>query len=162
MEISCVFLPGYAPRIGHIRAGSNNTFAVGEWAGGLSVMDVDVRRPSSACERVPGQQFLDDGSVGNTITESMDILTGGIWACTLDLLSKNPVTDTFIDLATVGACLCNLNGGTRSVANSRSDHPGGGNFLLAGGSAQFVSQSIEMMTYQRLSTVAERANASVP
>ena len=92
----------------------------------------------------------------------MGFLTGGIWACTLESLNKNPVTDTFIDLATITACQCSLNGGKHSVANFRSDHPGGANFLFADGSVQFISQSIDMLTYQRLSTVAEGATVSFP
>lgn len=161
-----VFLADYATRIADIRDGSSSTFAVGEGAGGPlwplcrgRGCTTPFIGTAGACPATNAWMY---GSVGNAISESMGFLTGGIWGCTLDPLNKNPVTDTFIDLATINSCQCSFNGGKHSVANFRSEHPGGGHFLFADGSVQFVSQSIDMLTYQRLSTVAEGAAASVP
>jgi prepilin-type processing-associated H-X9-DG protein len=48
------------------------------------------------------------------------------------------------------------------ASNFRSDHATGANFLFADGSVQFLQDSIDMLTYQHLSTIAgsEIANIS--
>ena len=40
-----------------------------------------------------------------------------------------------------------------SLSNFRSDHPGGGLFLLCDGSVQFLSENIDMSIYTGLSTI---------
>jgi prepilin-type processing-associated H-X9-DG protein len=39
------------------------------------------------------------------------------------------------------------------TSNFRSDHPGGGNFLFADGSLHFLSDAIDLVSYQAISTI---------
>jgi prepilin-type processing-associated H-X9-DG protein len=55
-----------------------------------------------------------------------------------------------------------LNGGRHSTANFRSDHPGGGQFLFADGSARYIADSIDMATYRAQSTIAGDEVGDVP
>jgi prepilin-type processing-associated H-X9-DG protein len=41
------------------------------------------------------------------------------------------------------------------TSNFRSDHTDGGNFLLCDGSVHLIAQDVDMVTYRRLSTIAE-------
>ena len=54
------------------------------------------------------------------------------------------------------------NNGTHYSSNFRSDHPGGGNFLFADGSVHFLTETIDMLTYQDLSTMAGGEIAPIP
>jgi len=51
------------------------------------------------------------------------------------------------------APLAATNPNNGSVSNFRSDHPGGGLFLLCDGSVQFISENIDMTVYTGLSTI---------
>ena len=44
----------------------------------------------------------------------------------------------------------------------RSMHPGGMNGMMADGSVHFISETIDMTTFQRLGTIAAGDIASVP
>jgi prepilin-type N-terminal cleavage/methylation domain-containing protein/prepilin-type processing-associated H-X9-DG protein len=91
---------------------------------------------------------------------------GSIYACTIEPMNKNPVTDTFLDygqyIADYGAfrnqpghyCKASYEGGKHSVCNFRSDHPGGCNFLMADASVTFLNESIDMAAYRARSTIA--------
>jgi Protein of unknown function (DUF1559) len=50
-----------------------------------------------------------------------------------------------------------------SLSNFRSDHPGGGLFLLCDGSVQFLSENVDMTVYTGLSTIqgGETVNGAV-
>ncbi|MEX0613686.1 MAG: DUF1559 domain-containing protein [Pirellulales bacterium] len=68
-------------------------------------------------------------------------------------------------MAVIGAlddCRCSERGGPHHASNFRSDHPGGGQFLFADGAVHFLTESIDMTTYRRLSTIAESQYASIP
>lgn len=91
-----------------------------------------------------------------------------LYACTVEPMNKNPVTDTFLDmgqytsdygkfLSSTGAthyCAASFEGGRHAVSNFRSDHPGGCNFLMADGSVAFLNESIDMASYRARSTIA--------
>lgn len=49
-----------------------------------------------------------------------------------------------------------------TVANLRSDHSGGVQFLMANGSVHFLSKSIDMVLYRRLAKLAEGTPAALP
>ncbi|HEV8067796.1 MAG TPA: DUF1559 domain-containing protein, partial [Planctomycetaceae bacterium] len=51
------------------------------------------------------------------------------------------------------APLANTNPNIGSLSNFRSNHPGGGLFLLCDGSVQFLSENIDMTVYTGLSTI---------
>jgi prepilin-type N-terminal cleavage/methylation domain-containing protein/prepilin-type processing-associated H-X9-DG protein len=92
--------------------------------------------------------------------------TGSIYACTIERMNKNPVTDTFMNFAQYVAdysafksnpnhyCKASFEGGQHAVSNFRSDHPGGCNFLMADASITFLSEDIDMTAYRSRSTIA--------
>ena len=108
----------------------------------------------------------------------------GIYACTLEPMNKTPVTQTMVaSLAAsnnLQACKtsqpgapgtrivpgsqveANGGGGPSLASNFRSDHSGGGNFLMADGSVHFITEDINMLTYQQLSTMAGGEIAEIP
>jgi len=108
----------------------------------------------------------------------------GIYACTLEPMNKTPVTQTMVDENDImnttfcvrksqpGAPGTNLRldpmagmmngGGSHLTSNFRSDHSGGGNFLMADGSVHFVTEDINMLTYQQLSTIQGGEIAELP
>jgi prepilin-type N-terminal cleavage/methylation domain-containing protein/prepilin-type processing-associated H-X9-DG protein len=98
---------------------------------------------------------------------------GNIMACTLEPINKWPPTQAMHDETAHQDCRMSQPGapGTRGnpnyggkhmASNFRSDHATGANFLFADGSVQFLQDSIDMLTYQHLSTIAgsEIANIS--
>jgi prepilin-type N-terminal cleavage/methylation domain-containing protein/prepilin-type processing-associated H-X9-DG protein len=52
--------------------------------------------------------------------------------------------------------------GTHISPNYRSDHNGGANFLFADGSVHFLSEDINMLTYQQLSTIFGNEIVTIP
>lgn len=105
------------------------------------------------------------------------------YACTIEPMNKNPVTQSYTpnqenqasgDWNKVGLAfapglvaqnqLSNITLQTTgfSCANFRSDHSGGGNFMMADGSVHFLNEDIDMLTYQRLSTMRGDDIVDVP
>jgi prepilin-type processing-associated H-X9-DG protein len=100
-------------------------------------------------------------------------------SCTLEPINKNPVTSATANssqlVAAMSPTACNKslpgavgtptsttqascitagsNCGPHTAPNFRADHSGGCNFLFADGSVHFLNDSIDMLTYQRLSTM---------
>jgi len=83
-----------------------------------------------------------------------------LFAGTVEPMNKNPVTDSYIEDSQLYsknpavACADSFHGGKHSVSNYRSNHPGGCNFLMADGSATFLTDSIDLALYQAKSTIA--------
>jgi prepilin-type N-terminal cleavage/methylation domain-containing protein/prepilin-type processing-associated H-X9-DG protein len=115
----------------------------------------------------------------------------GSYGCTLEPINKNPVTQSFSQNKDGGsnhkmlgipaapglipAALAptftitqpaypTTQTGTWefSCANFRSDHNGGANFMFADGSVHFLNEDIDMLTYQRLSTMKGDDIVDVP
>ncbi len=104
----------------------------------------------------------------------------GIYGCTLEPLNKTPVTQTMVDDGATNyskrACQKSQAGaigtkpnmgitegfGPNLTSNFRSDHSGGGNFLMGDGSIQFLNQDIDMLVYQQLSTMAGGEIQEIP
>ncbi len=96
----------------------------------------------------------------------------GLYACTLEPINKTPVTQTYVNNISAGTTDCRTSqasftnaaggGGGHIASNFRSDHSGGCNFLFADGSVHFLNDSIDMTTYQRLSTMAGNDIADIP
>lgn len=101
----------------------------------------------------------------------------GIYACTLEPMNKSPVTQIMLDDGQLTNCrnsqpgaagtktapgVNNLGGGRHLTSNFRSDHSGGGNFLMADGSVHFLTEDINMLTYQQLSTMAGGEIVEIP
>jgi prepilin-type processing-associated H-X9-DG protein len=81
-------------------------------------------------------------------------------------MNKSPVTDTFLNFGQYVSdfskfastpnhyCKPSFEGGSHSISNYRSDHPGGCNFLMADGSVTFLTESIDMLAYRARSTIS--------
>jgi prepilin-type N-terminal cleavage/methylation domain-containing protein/prepilin-type processing-associated H-X9-DG protein len=102
-----------------------------------------------------------------------DVVVGAIAACTLEPLNKSPVTPGMYATAQKTNCVKSIPaatglrgaivaGGPHLTPNFRSDHPGGGNFLMADGAVRFVREEIDLLLYQQLSTMAGGEVAEVP
>ncbi|MEX0678435.1 MAG: DUF1559 domain-containing protein [Pirellulales bacterium] len=106
-----------------------------------------------------------------------------VTACTLEPMNKNPVSPAFADrkklAGSMGGCNQSLpvslpgrplpcykpgisSCGHHVSNNFRSDHPGGCNFLFADGSAHFLSEDINLSTYQQLSTMMAGDMVEIP
>ena len=78
-------------------------------------------------------------------------------------MNKSPVTSAYAELSANRSCskthLVHLAPRARPptavhiARKFRSDHPGGCHFLFADGSVHFLTETIDMLTYQNLSTV---------
>jgi prepilin-type N-terminal cleavage/methylation domain-containing protein/prepilin-type processing-associated H-X9-DG protein len=95
-----------------------------------------------------------------------------LFAATVEPMNKNPVTDSYIATASLNSknfsvsCADSRGApysypdasgagvGNNSASNFRSNHPGGCNFLMADGSATFLNESVAMLVYQAMSSIA--------
>jgi prepilin-type N-terminal cleavage/methylation domain-containing protein/prepilin-type processing-associated H-X9-DG protein len=99
------------------------------------------------------------------------LFTAGNVACTLEPINKNPVTMCMVESTSVNNCGKSgpnapgtrltgtgyganpAQGAAHLTSNFRSDHAGGCNFLMADGAVRYLSESIDMLLYQQLSTI---------
>lgn len=104
---------------------------------------------------------------------SLGLYVASIMACTLEPMNKNPVTSAAADSGMLAICNKSLpsaigtsgkqsNMGPHLTPNYRSDHPGGCNFLFADGSVHFLSEQIDLLTYQQLSTAMGGETVVIP
>jgi prepilin-type processing-associated H-X9-DG protein len=102
-----------------------------------------------------------------------DFHLGSVMACTLEAMNKSPVTSAYAEVGALTVCNksapsapgtrgMTTNGGSHRTPNFRSDHPGGCHFLFADGSVHFLSETIDMLTYQNLSTMQGGEIVNVP
>ncbi len=175
--------------------GTSNTFAAGEVAGGepwpicryagctnpLQFHGMGSEDPARPNDPVPahGSWIIYDvggGDVGNILQ------TGTPFACCIEPLNKNPVTNngSMTDDSGSGdatgmrrddnrdcrsslfAVQNGLSGLTNSTQNFRSQHTGGGFFLRADGSVQFVSENVGLDLYRATSTIAGKEVDTIP
>ena len=170
-----VFDFNWGVQVRQITDGTSNTFAVGEASGSphwhvchgagctQTVPDMTGQLPTAWMGWIIAQpsskQFL---AAGLVIT--------GPYGATVDPMNKYPVTDMYVDTATFYThpqfspdCLGSDTGKSEdAVPNFRSDHPGGCNFSFADGSVQFLVESIDMVAYRALSTIAGDEVVSIP
>lgn len=153
-------------RFRDVMDGTSNTFAMGEGAGGDRWPLCRGRGctqpfpPGGPLQPATGAWIY--GSIGNNLSAAAGFTTSGIWGATVERLNKRPVTDSYVELGALSDCRCSLYGGPHSTANFRSDHAGGGHFLLSDGSVHFIGESIDLLLYRQLSTISEGTPASVP
>jgi len=185
-----------------ITDGTSQTIAIGEGADGDAWQITGVTRgdamasggvanaarfaPSMKSNGGDAQRAWSAWIVGQvsweTTAGSFNLHEAGSYACTLEPINKNPVTQNItentqdIDTGSFATKLTlrpadgiNLTGmpvtygsTANCASNFRSDHPGGANFLFADGSVHFINEDIDMLTYQKLSTMKANDVTEVP
>ncbi len=178
-----MFNKNHKTGVGDIIDGTSNTIAMGEVAGGEAwkvCRGVGCTNPAANHAFAP----MEFGAYVSWI--ACDPPDGGLsprcfvpYACTLEPLNKNPVTDNYfygsgegpggdndIDQRDCRSSLTgqqqSITGQTHSTQNFRSQHTGGGFFLRADGSVQFVSENIGLDLYRNTSTIAGRELNTIP
>jgi prepilin-type N-terminal cleavage/methylation domain-containing protein len=156
------FMIGPPTKLKQITDGLTATIAMGESAGGESWPL--CQKPNCAAPQQPPFDASPPWVIGNLATSGMApaLLSSSIYGTTVEPLNKRPVTSTFVDYSANMDCRSSPNGGPHAVSNFRSDHPGGGQFLMCSGSVHFIAADIDLVTYRRLSTIAEGEPATLP
>jgi prepilin-type N-terminal cleavage/methylation domain-containing protein/prepilin-type processing-associated H-X9-DG protein len=122
-------------------------------------------------------------------TSAIALFEAGPYACTLEPMNQNPVTNSVAQDSEMNGEHANIlgrrpadgilgyanmpgvtngwtaptEGSTRfGTSNFRSDHSGGSNFLFADGSVHFLGEDISMLTYQQLSTIRGDEVVEIP
>jgi len=171
-----LFNRGRGHTIADIIDGTSNTIAMGEATGGdawplchgIACTGNAIYNYVSPVTNLPYPANVGwvDPDPGVTDALPDQLIKSSQWACTLEPLNKNPVTDTFYnadyqkptitDRRCTGTAVSGttLAQGGHWTSNFRSDHPGGGQFLLADGSVRFVSDQVLLASYQAASTIA--------
>ena len=147
--------------------GSSNIFAIGEGAGGghwllcrdpgCTQPDMEDPIPNFTSEPYYARQFWIGAGNVRGVLDAFRWASAGHFACTVDPLNKNPVTQfLFNDRDKIRNCIGSLTNSDNPhrVPNFRSEHPGGGNFLNADGAVRLIGEEIDMAVYRALSTVS--------
>jgi prepilin-type processing-associated H-X9-DG protein len=174
-----VFNIGWGASIKRITDGTSKTIMMGDASGDTRwqvchLRGCTVAVPETSTNELPYAWFPWIAGQPN----STPYYGGGKWvavslfAATVEPMNKNPVTDSYIETASLNsknpAVSCadsrgapysypDASGtgvGKNSASNFRSNHPGGCNFLMADGSAAFLNESIAMLVYQAMSSIA--------
>ncbi len=172
IDLRGVFDFEWGVSIRQITDGTSYTFAVGEASGSphwkvchgagctVAVPDNTGALPTAWMGWIIAQpSSLPFYSAGLVLT--------GPYACTVDRMNKNPVTDMYVDTTTfyeqfAPGCPGSAEGSDDSVPNFRSDHPGGCHFAYVDGSVHFLAELIDMKTYIALSTISGDEVISLP
>jgi prepilin-type N-terminal cleavage/methylation domain-containing protein/prepilin-type processing-associated H-X9-DG protein len=103
--------------------------------------------------------------------QTTGLYTAANVACTLEPINKNPVTVSMCDDTAIGnskksavghpgtkntgaaSGFVNQGGGQHLTSGFRSDHAGGANFLMADGAVRYLTDTLDMLLYQQLSTI---------
>ncbi len=142
--------------IRHVEDGTSYTFAMGEGGtqsplchglGCTSAISPDVNEGRAT------QAWL-ISEVNYSTLVGIGVVTSSQFGCTIEPLNKTPVTDTMIDAGSLLNCRSSTDRGTHLTSNFRSAHPGGGYFLRADGSVQYLTDDVDQFTYRALSTIA--------
>jgi prepilin-type N-terminal cleavage/methylation domain-containing protein/prepilin-type processing-associated H-X9-DG protein len=150
-------------RLAKVEDGTSNTFAMGEGSGGLlcrdpgcKTPDMPAPRPTFSGEPYQARQYWIGSGNTTTFLAQFKWASAGNFACTVDSLNKQPVTQFLFDVNHRASCLGSLSdpANPHRVPNFRSDHRGGGNFLFGDGSVHFIDDDIAAAPYRALSTIA--------
>jgi prepilin-type processing-associated H-X9-DG protein len=101
------------------------------------------------------------------------LYVGNVLCCTLVPINKWPPSQALHDDGNATGCAksqpgapgtmgSNMGGGTHMAPNFRSDHATGANFLYADTSVHFLQETIDLLLYQKMSTMAGGEIAEPP
>ena len=131
--------------------GSSNTIAMGEAGTGPQFRLCEGQGCTTAASPVvEASQAWIVAQPPNTDFKPVLGARASIFGSTADRINKNATTETLIDLA--GYSTWSLSG-VDATSNFRSQHIGGCHFLYADGSVHFISENVDLGTYQALSTI---------
>ncbi len=162
---------------GMITDGASHTFMMGEGAQGP---DFPITTPgrlttNSEHEKLPHPY---DATIHFPIYQAWmlppntsegverELYLGSVLGCTLEPLNQSPVTHTVIETDPRDLLNCRPSldwdgpagpapgGGVHRTSNFRSAHKGGGHFLYADASVQFIDDDIDLKSYRAMSTIA--------
>jgi len=147
--------------------GTSNTIAMGDAAGGPNwQICTGVGCTTPLVSGITGAEFEANqgwlpGQPVNDLTAAVGARASSIYGCTVEVMNKNPVTETLHGDTSLGTgipnspanCLISTGGGVSTTSNFRSDHPAGCNFLFGDGHVQFLTETIDLATYQAISTI---------
>jgi prepilin-type processing-associated H-X9-DG protein len=108
-----------------------------------------------------------------SLIQITQLYVGNIMCCTLEPINKWPPTQAVHNDSSPTVCTQsqpgapgtkgnNVGGGPHMVPNFRSDHASGANFLFADSSVHFLQDTIDMLLYQQLSSIAGGEIAEPP
>ena len=136
-----------------ITDGTSNTLCVGEATSGGEWKVANNTTPNMP---EPGTDPQWAWIIAQPANFGLKAIVGGpqssLYACTVDRLNKNPVTETVFDETQFQGGGANCTNPEDSTSNFRSQHAGGGQFLYADGSVHFISENIDLLLYRNLST----------
>jgi prepilin-type N-terminal cleavage/methylation domain-containing protein/prepilin-type processing-associated H-X9-DG protein len=161
---SGLFSTNFWPKISLITDGTSNTFAIGEAASAKDMCE-GIGCTNKLASPVGENKAIHGWLVGAANPSSFyagGFRYGGGWASTVESLNKYPVTDSYFDEANFDSFLPSWSGGTHRVPNFRSFHTGGANFAFCDGSVQFLSDSIDRLTFRHLSNIQDGAVVTLP
>lgn len=153
---SGLFSTNFWPKIGQMTDGTSNTFVIGEAASGLPMCEgigCTVRLQSPVGENTAVFGWLVGASNPSPFFQN-GFRYSGSYGSTVEPLNKRPVTDSYWDIAQFNNFTPSWRGGPHRISNFRSLHTGGANFAYGDGSVQYLSDSIDLVVYRALSTVA--------
>jgi prepilin-type N-terminal cleavage/methylation domain-containing protein/prepilin-type processing-associated H-X9-DG protein len=157
-------------RSAKVTDGLSRTLAAGEVASGSS-WRVALAQPGDEASRHQASAYASFQGWALPGMGPNDWPLGSTLACTLEPINKNPVTNaSHGDImnfhkslpSAPGTVGTTTDGGPHVAPNFRSDHAGGANFLMADGSIHFLAESIDVLLYQKLSTMAGDDEARLP
>ncbi|MEZ6121760.1 MAG: DUF1559 domain-containing protein [Planctomycetaceae bacterium] len=133
--------------------GSSNTLCVGEGAIGNPFIGVADKTGTGTLGTAAGIQIVGGAwiipqPVPSSVAAGAIFTTISNYGTTIWKLNQNPVVETVYD----DADLANCNSVTDSTTNFRSNHEGGGQFLLGDGSTRFVSENIDQGVFNAVGT----------
>ena len=150
--------------------GVSHTYAMGEVAGGSQwPLCRGVGCTDPLANNTLGRLFPANHGwqIGQPSDYDQDVFGAAVpFACTMERLNKNPVTENYMgdgagdrrisqrDCRSSRQKIAAGETPDNSTCNFRSQHEGGGHFLMGDGSVQFVSENIDFGVYQGASTSA--------
>lgn len=151
---SGVFALESRTRLRDIRDGTSNTIAIGEAAAGLPMgTGIGSTEPIVGMSLNTSQHsWLFSGALPD-LFHNLGFRFSGGYCSSVERLNKSPVTDSFFNTFELFDTTPSFEGGTHWLSNFRSTHPSGANMLFCDGSVSFISESIELETFQGLTTI---------
>ncbi|WLD13754.1 DUF1559 domain-containing protein [Planctellipticum variicoloris] len=143
-------------RMRDLTDGTTNTIAMGEGASG-SNWKLSHNHPITGQPLLAEQAWL-IAQPASTVFNASGLFSASLYGTTFVPMNLKPVVDTSID----EAALSNCTGGNDRTSNFRSDHVGGGHFLMGDGSVHFLSENMDQAIYRNLSTTQGGEVVSFP